>query len=196
MPDAKEIAGLRITQAGCAKESESCAVIVSCHDLSELGVLNAEGSSGVLRFCPVQAAIMRHGDLGMSVRIYVAKINCVVLTRRNRGITAGADGGAIRNGANHPGQAIVSRNGNAGTAVTGSILTIFIRDVGRAIRRNANVPMQAAASSRSHRKINSVHGSKGVNRNSRSKRDPAIIAAGAERSDDILRAVINCVWIR
>src|SRR6476620_1757364 len=98
MPYAKEVAGLRVAHAGCAKESESCAIVISGHHFSELGVLNAERSSSILRFRPVLAAIMRDRDFGMAVRIYIPEINRIVLARRNRWIAAGAESGAIRNG--------------------------------------------------------------------------------------------------
>src|SRR5579871_5218482 len=193
MPDAEKIAGLRVTQAGRAEESKSCAIVVSGDHFSELGVLNAERSSSILGFRPVQAAIMRHGDLGMSVRIHVTEINGVALARRHRGIAGGT--GSVWHGANHPGQTVISRNGNTWSADACCVLASFIRDVGSSVGRYANVSMQAAAGPGSHRKINAVDSGEGVNRNAGTKRDAAIVAARAERRGDILRTVINCVWI-
>src|SRR5712672_1615157 len=143
----------------------------------------------------MQAAIVRNRDLGVAVRVYVAEINSVALAGGDRRIAARADAGAIGNGAHHPGQTIICGNGNAGSAITGCVLAVFIWDISRAVGRNANVSMQAAASSGSYGTVHAVHGSESVNGNAGSKRQTAVIATRAERSNDILRAVINCVWI-
>src|SRR6185312_7617256 len=132
----------------------------------------------------------------MAVRIYITKINCVVLARGNRWIAAWADAGPVRNGANNPGQTIVSGNSNTRTAGACCILTIFIRDVGCAVWRNTNVPVQAAARSRSYWLVHSVDGSECINGDARAKRHSAIIAARAERRNNILRTVVDRVWIR
>src|SRR5579859_7305464 len=118
---------------------------------------------------------MRDCDLGMAVRIYVAKINRVVLARRDRWITGGT--GAVWHGANHPGQTVVGGDGNAGATGTCCILASLVRNVSSAIGRNTNVAMQTAAGSRSHRKIHAVDGGESVNRNAGTKGDAAIITA-------------------
>src|SRR5438309_7381978 len=177
MPDAKEVTRLRVAQARRAEKSKRSAIVVSGHHFGEFGVLDAEGRSSILRFRPVHSTIMRHGNLGMTVGIYVAQINGVVLARGDRWIAAGADAGAIGNGAHNPGQTIVSGNGNAGPADACCILAFFIRDVSSAVGRYANVSMQAAARTRRHRKIDSVNGRECVNGNAWPKRYAAIITA-------------------
>src|SRR5882724_12352204 len=157
MPDSEEVPGLRVALGGRTEESKCCAIVISGSHFSELGVLNTEGSSRILRFRPVQAAIMRDRDLGMAVRVYVAEINGVALAGGNRRIAAGADGGAVWHGAYDPGQTIVRGNGDAGTAGAGCVLAIFIGDVSCAIGRNANVSMQAAASSGGYRTVQAVN---------------------------------------
>src|SRR5258708_23506728 len=177
MPDAEEVPRLRVALSGSAEESKCCASVVTGSICSERGVLKAKGCTGILGFGPVQPAIMRDRDLGMAVRVYVAEINRVVLARGNRRIAAGTDGGAIWHGAYDPGQTIVRGDGNAWTAGAGCVLAIFIGDVSCAVGRNANVSIQAAASSGSHRTVNSVDGGEGVNGDARAKRQAAVVAA-------------------
>src|SRR3954465_7232358 len=113
MPYAKEVARLRVAQTGCAEESKRSAIVVSGNHFSELGVLNAERSSRVLGFRPVQTAIMRYGDLGMAVRVHIAEIDCVVFAGGDRWIAAGANSSAIGNCAHTRGTSVVTRIVNA-----------------------------------------------------------------------------------
>src|SRR6266853_3761379 len=194
MPDAEEVRGLRVPQRRCAEESEGGAIVVTGSYFCKFGVLDTEGSSSVLRFRPVQAAIVRYRDLGMTVRVHVAEINCVLAAGGDRRIAGRT--GTVWNGAHHPGQTIVSGYGNAGTARACCVLAPFVGNVSSPIGRNANMPMQAAASSRRHGKVHAVDGGEGVNRNARAKGYAAIVATRAECGSDVLRAVVNRVRIR
>src|SRR5215831_9906084 len=194
MPDAEEVSGLIVARRGSAKKSKRGAIIVAVNHFRKLGVLNAEGSSGILRFRPVQAAIMRYRDLGMTVRVHVAEIDCVVAAGGNRRIAGGTS--AVGNGAHRPGQTVVSGYSNARTAYACCILAVFIGNVSSAIGRDPNVSMQTAAGARRNGKGDAVDGGEGVKRNTWAKGHAAIVAARTECRGDVLRAVVNRVRVR
>src|SRR5258705_2811232 len=131
----------------------------------------------------------------MAVGINIAKINRVVCASRDRGIAARADALGVGHGSHHPAQSIVGGNGDTGTADPIRIHTPFVGYVGGAVGRNANVAVQAAASSGSDGGVDTIDVCERVDRNTRTEGEAAIIAPRAKGGDDVLRTIINSVRI-
>src|ERR1700687_6010296 len=144
----------------------------------------------------MQAAVGRSSDFGVSVGIHIAKINRVVRADSNRGITAGTDALGVGHGAHDPAQSIVGGNSNAGSADTVSVHALFVGDVRSAVRRNANVAMQAAAGAGRDGEIDAVDGGEGVDGDARTEGEATVVTPRAECDDDVLRAVVDGVRIR
>src|SRR5882672_10904909 len=131
----------------------------------------------------------------MAVGINIAKINRVVCASRDGGIAARADALGVGHGSHHPAQSIVGGNGDTGTADAIRIHTPFVGYVGGAVGRNANVAVQAAASSGSDGGVDTIDVCERVDRNTRTECKAAIIAPRAKGGDDVLRTIINSVRI-
>src|SRR5882762_6799394 len=131
----------------------------------------------------------------MAVGINIAKINRVVGASRDRGIAARADALGVGHGSHHPAQSIVGGNGDTGTADAIRIHTPFVGYVGGAVGRNANVAVQAAASSGSDGGVDTIDVCERVDRNTRTEGEAAIITPRAKGGDDVLRTIIDSVRI-
>src|SRR5882762_8172984 len=131
----------------------------------------------------------------MAVGINVAKINRVICASRDGGIAARADALGVGHGSHHPAQSIVDGNGDTGTADAIRIHTPFVGYVGGAVGRNANVAVQAAASSGSDGGVDTIDVCERIDRNTRAEGEAAIIAPRAKGGDDVLRTIINSVRI-
>src|SRR6266481_1760894 len=196
VPDAQEIGRLRVARCWSSQECISRTVVISGDDLGELRILNSERRASVFRLGPMQAAVVRHHDLRVAITVDVTEIDRVVAARRNRRVAAWADAHSIRYRPDNPAQAVVGGNGHAGPAHIVRVKAALVRDVGRAIRRDAHVSVQAAASAGSHGAVDTVDAGEEVDGNSRPKGQTTVITARAEGGHDVLRAIINRMWIR
>ncbi len=145
MPDARESGGLRVAGRARAKEGKGGAVVVAGDHFWELGILDSERRAHVLGLGPVVTAIVRNGDLGVSVPVHVAEVDGVVRAGGHRGIAAVAVGIAVRNRLYGPGRSIVGGDHHAHSVDVVGIPTVVVGDVGGAVGRNSNVAVKAAA---------------------------------------------------
>src|ERR1700730_3939867 len=132
----------------------------------------------------------------MPVAVHVPEINRVVCAGRNGGVAGRTDALGVCHRPHYPAQSVVGGNSRAGTADAISIHAPFVGDVSGAVRGNANVAVQAAAGPWSGGEIDAIHVRERVDRNPGAESQAPVITARAERSDDVLRTVVDSMRIR
>src|SRR5260370_34801176 len=167
MPNAKEISRLRVACRGRAQKCISRTIVISGDDLGELRVLDSERRASVFRLGPMQAVVLGHGDLCAPIPVDVTEIDRVVAARRNRWVTAGADALGVGYGPHDPGQTVVGGDGHSWPPNTVRVHALFVGNISCAVRRNAYMSVQTAASSRRHRTVYAVDRRKEVDRHTR-----------------------------
>ena len=127
--------------------------------------------------------VARDGDVRVSVIVHVADVQRVARACRRRRISAWPAGLCTADGADIPRQAVVVGDDHRRPLHSRGIGAILVRNVGRPIGRDADVAVEPTA-------LGEV-----VDRHARTERKAAVVAAGADRRDDTLRAVIDGMWI-
>src|SRR5260370_39336451 len=144
----------------------------------------------------MQPAIGRDGDLRVSVAVYVPEVRGVVRACRGGRVPAGADACGIGHCPHDPVQPVVGGNGHSWPADAVHVHALLVGNVRRAIRRDANVSMQATAGAWTNRTLDAVDRGKEVDGNACPEGECAVSTPRAEGSRDILRAVVDGVSIR
>src|SRR5260370_34371317 len=172
MPDAEEIGRLRVA---CCRRAQKCisrTVVVARDYLGELGILSSERSACICGLRPVQAAVLGRGNLRVPIHVYVTEVDGVVRACRNGRVTAGTNALGVGHGLHDPAQTVVDGDGHSWPANAVRVHALLVGNVGRTVRRDTNVSVQTAASSRGNRAVNAFDALTQLYRNTPPERSP------------------------